>query len=305
MLRCDAMVLCAGLGTRLRPLTLERAKPAVPLLNRPLVGWSFDRLQRAGFTAVTINTHWRPDTMVAAAQMEADALGLALSVSHESEVLGTGGGLWQARQHGSMSPDRSLLVMNGDVYFDLDLARVLAAHESTGAAATMVVRPMPAGATYSPVEADPSGRIVRIGKHGTSIDAPALLFTGVHMLSPEALALLPPGESGVMETVYQPLLAHGARIQAVVETGRWLDLGDPPGYLAAHLELAPHGQIAPTARVHEEARVLHSTVGADAIVEAGAHVIDSVIWDGVRVTAGERLERVIATREGRTRVEPR
>lgn len=299
---CDAMVLCAGLGTRLRPLTLERAKPAVPLLGRALAGWSFERLKSAGFSAVTINTHWLPDTMTTAAQREADALGLTLSVSHEPQVLGTGGGLWQARQRGLIDRQRSLLVMNGDVFFDVDLAAVLAAHEASEAAATMVLRPMPAGATYSPIEADPSGRIVRIAGYGASIGAPPLLFTGVHVLSPEALDLLPAGESGVVEQVYAPLLAKGARIQAVVEHGRWLDLGDPAGYLAAHLELAPEGSVDASAQVDPSAVIRGSTVGAGAVVEAGAQLVDCVVWDGARVAAGERLERTIVTPRSRTPV---
>lgn len=298
----DAMVLCAGLGTRLRPLTLERAKPAVPLLGRPLVGWSFERLRAAGFSSVTINTHWLPDTMTAAARQQAEALGLRLSVSHEPQVLGTGGGPWQARELGMIDRGHALLVMNGDVLFDVDLARVLAAHDASKAAATMVLRPMPAGATYSPIEADASGRVVRIAGYGRSIGAPPMLFTGVHALSPEALDLLPEGESGIVERVYAPLLEKGARIQAVVEHGRWLDLGDPAGYLAAHLELAPEGSVDASAIVDPSAVIRGSTVGAGAVIEAGSTLVDCVVWDGAQVAAGERLERTIVTRRSRTPV---
>lgn len=298
----DAMVLCAGLGTRLRPLTLERAKPAVPLLGRPLVGWSFERLRAAGFASVTINTHWLPETMSAAARQQTETLGLSLSVSHEPQVLGTGGGLWQARQLGFVDRRHALLVMNGDVLFDVDLARVLAAHDASNAAATMVLRTMPAGATYSPIETDASGRVVRIGRYGQSIGAAPLLFTGVHVLSPEALDLLPDGESGIVEQAYAPLLERGARVHAVVEHGRWLDLGDPAGYLAAHLELAPEGHVDASAKIDPSAVVRGSTVGAEASVEAGAHLIDCVVWDGARVAAGERLERTIVTRRSRTPV---
>src|SRR5690606_17355719 len=104
-------------------------------LGRPLVAWSFDRIQKLGVSNVTINTHWLPETMVDAATTAANALGLTVSVSHEESVLGTGGGVWQARERGLVSRENPLLVMNGDVYFDVDLSRVIAAHQHSGAAA--------------------------------------------------------------------------------------------------------------------------------------------------------------------------
>lgn len=298
------MVLCAGFGTRLRPLTFERAKPAVPLLGRPLVAWSLDRIQKLGLPAVTINTHWLPETMEDAATNAANALGLAVSVSHEDTVLGTGGGVWQARERGLVARDKPLLVMNGDVFFDVDLSKVLAAHESSGAAATMVLRPMPAGAGYNPIAVDETGRILRIRDYSVkaaSTGAP-FLFTGVHILSPEALDLLPEGESDIIDSVYGPLLGKGALVRSVVEPGRWLDLGNPLGYLEAHLELAPEGLFDPTAEVASTANVVRSTVGAGVVIEAGARVIDCVLWPNVRVAAGERLSRVIVTKSERVQV---
>jgi mannose-1-phosphate guanylyltransferase len=309
---CDAIVLCAGLGTRLRPLTLERPKPAVPLLNRPLAGWTFALVRALGLTRVAINTHWLPDEMRAHAEAEARRCGLELLVSHEPEILGTGGGLRQARDRLGIGRDRPLLVLNGDVLFDVDLARVLATHRDTGARATMVLREMPAGAAYSPVEADAAGAIRRIARHGTPGHGPASLFTGVHVLSPEALEFLPAGACGVVETVYAPLLAAGDRISAAFEPGLWLDLGDPAGYLDAHLTLldgdAPLGVLEaegllprgpsgldPASDVDRTALVERSAIGAGAVVGPGARVIDSVVWPGARVGAGEVVRRTIVT----------
>lgn len=309
---CDAIVLCAGLGTRLRPLTQERAKPAVPLLNRPLAGWTMGLVRALGLDSVAINTHWLPDGMRAHADAEAARWGLRLQVSHEPEILGTGGGLRQARDRLGIGRDRPLLVLNGDVLFDVDLARVLAVHCDTGALATMVLRPMPEGAAYSPVEADATGRIRRIAKYGMPGHGPGSLFTGVHVLSPEALDLLPAGASGVVETVYAPLLAANARIHSAFEPGLWLDLGDPAGYLDAHLRLlggdaAPgvlaalglpsrtRGAVDPDARVDDAAVVERSAIGAGAVVGAGARVIDSVVWPEARVAPGEAVTRTIVT----------
>lgn len=300
---CEAMILCAGLGTRLRPLTLELPKPAVPLLNRPLVGYAMSLVRALGLQRVTINTHWLPDGMREAALQEAAREGLELRVSHEPAVLGTGGGLRQARELGLVARDRPLVVLNGDVLFDVDLRRVVRTHLDSGARATMVLRPMPAGGSYSPVEADADGRIRRIGRYGEPGHGPGHLFTGVHVLSPEALDLLPEGEVGVIETVYAPLLERGERVQAAFETGRWLDLGDPPGYLDAHLRLLGEALVASGAHVGEGARIERSCVGEGAFVGEGAEVIDSVVWAGARVEAGERVERTVVTPKVRVRVE--
>ena len=307
MRNVQVVILCAGLGTRLRPLTLATAKPAVPLLGRPLVGYGLELLHRAGFDRAMINTHWRPDAMEAAARTEAGALGMTLEVSHEPEILGTGGVFRRLREAGLLAPESDLLVLNGDVLFDIDLPRVLARHRATGAAATMVLRPMPTGGGYSPVEADADGWLRRIGPHGSAGRGPGRLFTGVHVLSPRALDLLPPGESGVVERLYAPLLAEGDRVQAVEETGCWLDLGDPAGYLEAHLTLlagdwplARHGvgrpeSVHPEARVSPEARLVRTSGGAGAQGGAAAVLTDCVVWPGARVGDGERLTRTIVT----------
>ncbi len=315
----DAIILCAGLGTRLKPLTDFTAKPAVPLFGRPLVGYAMALLKAAGFARVCINTHWRPDEMRSAASEQARGLGLALTTSYEPVLLGTGGVFRQLRDQGFVRPQVPLVVLNGDVLFDVDLPELLRRHASTGAAATMVLRPMPAGATYSPVEADEAGRIHRIGRFGEAGRGQARLFTGVHVLSPEALALLPQGESGIVEAVYARLLAAGARVQAALSDGLWLDLGDPRSYLEAHLALMkgdlplgalercgalgrPVSAVSPEARIAPSATIVNSAIGRGALVGKSARVEDSVVWPGASVAAGEALRRTIVTPHGRVTV---
>jgi mannose-1-phosphate guanylyltransferase len=313
----DAMILCAGLGTRLRPLTDHTAKPAVPLFGRPLVGYGLGLLKAAGFERATINTHWQGEAMRRAAEAEAARLGLALGISHEESILGTGGVFRRARDLHLVDRRHALLVLNGDVLFDLDLARVLHAHRDSGAAATMVLRTMPPGGGYSPVEADEGGRIRRIGSWGTPGAGEGRLFTGVHVLSPRALDLLPEGESGIVESVYGRLLAEGERVQAVMEDGLWLDLGDPAGYLDAHLSLmdrvrplgplaraglvtAPMSGVDPQARIHPSATIDRSVVGAGARVGEGAVLRDCVVWPGATVPAAARHVRTIVLTDGRS-----
>jgi mannose-1-phosphate guanylyltransferase len=303
------MILCAGLGTRLRPMTLERPKPAVPLLNRPLVGYTLQLARSLGTGRIVINTHWLPEVMRLAAEAECRALGLEMETSHEPEILGTGGGLRQARDRGLVARDRHLLVLNGDVLSDVDLASLVRTHLLSQAAATMVLRPMPADASYTPIEVDASGRVHRIGKHGIPIGTSPLLFTGAHLLAPEALDLLPAGESSVIASAYAPLLERGARIQSVFESGLWLDLGDPAGYLGAHRAAlrneipAPaldrlglrRPAIDPRAIVAPSAVLTETVVGAEAVIGEGASLSRCVVWPGARVPPDARWDNAIVT----------
>ena len=126
-----AMVLCAGLGTRLRPLTNRWPKPAMPLLAGPLFRYSLATLTRAGVTSVGINTHHLPEVMEATARREIDPL----VVAHEArEIQGTGGGI---RGLKDFLRDGDFVVLNGDVLFSVDLKPVIEAHQASGAAATI------------------------------------------------------------------------------------------------------------------------------------------------------------------------
>ena len=309
------MILCAGLGTRLRPLTARLPKPACPVLDRPLVWYQLALLAGAGVQEVVVNTHQLPDAMAAAARAGGRHLGLSVEISHEPTVLGTGGGL---KRMEAWLGGGTCLVLNGDILFDVDLPRALEAHRRSGAVATMVVRAMPKGADYRPVDADAFGRVLRIAGDGP---APAgskpWLFTGVHLLEPEIFAGLPPvsrGASGLHEQGYRPLLERGRPVLVHEDAGAWSDLGTPARYLAANLDAAsgafplrrflrlgvhavPPGAsyLGPEARVDGELRA--SVVGAGAFIPAGAHVERSVVWAGTELRPGERLKGAIAADE--------
>ena len=146
------MILCAGLGTRLRPLTLRVPKPAVPVCGLPLVSWTLGLLAGAGVSRAVVNVHHLPDAMAAVAETGARAAGLPLAVSREPVIAGTGGALREASRH--LAGADEIVVVNGDVLFDVDLGAALAAHRASGALATMVLLPMPPGAAYATVDVD-------------------------------------------------------------------------------------------------------------------------------------------------------
>jgi mannose-1-phosphate guanylyltransferase len=312
------MVLCAGLGTRLRPLTGRLPKPAVPVCGLPLVRWSLALLAGAGVRRAVVNAHHLPAEMARAAQEAARAVGVALAISEERVIAGTGGALREARA--LLEGAEAILLVNGDVLFDVDLAAALAVHRAAGALATMVLLPMPAGARYAAVEVDGGGAVRRIaGAFGPGGEGLAPWhFSGVHVLSPAILGQVPaePFEADVNRHVYPPLMASGA-VRGLVAGGYWNDLGTPARYLeasrdvllgrvplarfrgadplAASRELAPGVRAAPGATIDPGARlVAPAFVGARATVPAGATVEDAVVWEDTALAPGETLRHAIA-----------
>jgi mannose-1-phosphate guanylyltransferase len=235
-----AMVLCAGLGTRLRPLTGKWPKPAIPLLGQPLFRYALATLKRGGITDVGINTHHLPDVMEATAKAECELAGMSLTVSREEGVIqGTGGGIRGLRD---FLDDDDFVVLNGDVLFGCDIAGILAAHQASGADATMVLAPLPEGEKYNPVELDFSHRVRRIAGHGPGGDRlTPWHFTGVHVMSPSVFDFMnEAGPEDINHDVYPRMLAkdltiHGHRIDPFAHY--WSDLGTPQRYFAAHKDL--------------------------------------------------------------------
>lgn len=288
-----AMVLCAGLGTRLRPLTDRLPKPAAPLCDVPLVAWTLALLRGAGVRRAVVNTHHLPAAMEAAARAAGRALGLPLEISHEPVIAGTGGALREARA--LLRGADPVLLVNGDVLFDLDLGAVLAAHRSSRALATMVLLPMPPGARYATVEVDAGGAVRRIaGAFGPG--GGALVpwhFSGVHVLSPELLEAVPaePFEADVNRHVYPPLMA-GGRIRGFVADGYWSDLGTPRRYLEAtrdvlegRVPLRRFAGAEPLTAAEQPAPGVRA--GPGAVVAPGAHVAaPSYLGPGARAEPG-------------------
>lgn len=283
------MVLCAGLGTRLRPLTTLLPKPAVPVCGVPLVRWSLGLLAGAGVRRAVVNVHHLPGAMAAAARAAAAELSLDLSVSEEPVIAGTGGALREARRH--LAGADAVVVLNGDVLFDVDLARAVTAHLASGALATMVLLRMPPGAAYAAVELDAAGRVRRIGgRHGPGGEGlTSWHFPGAYVLSPALLDLVPPApfEVDVHRHVYPPLMERGL-VRGLLAAGWWSDLGEPGAYLAANLDVAAGRVPLGRFRLAQPGRV-----GPGAVVEAGAEVVDAVVGAGCRVPAGARVERAV------------
>ena len=312
-----AMVLCAGFGTRLRPLTDKVPKPLVPLCGIPLLRFNFALLVNAGVREIVLNTHHLGAEMERGAVKLASDLGIALQISREEKhILGTGGGVKRAA---AMLGQGTFFLLNGDMIFDLDLTAALTAHRAAQAVSTMVLAPYPKGATYGSVEVDAAFNVRRVAGRGAASD-PALMkthFTGVHIMEPEVLARLPAeGEADINRTAYVRLIHEGARVHGFMQAGYWGDLGNPRSLLKAHLDVlegrlplakfrpladpfAGLEERAPQTWVHPSARIEGELKGPALIrenvqISRGARVgAGTVLGAGVRVDAGASVERSV------------
>jgi len=238
------MILAAGLGLRMRPLTSHRPKPCLPVLNRPLLAWTLEALARQGVLDVVVNTHYLP-AQVRESLAIAASLGIRVSLSHERRLLGTGGGPRRARRLLGTAP---VLLINGDVYFDFDLGSLLDRHRRSGAAATLALKPNPDPDVYGPIVTSRSGRILSLAGRPRPAEGLLSLFTGVHVMDPSLLERLPPGPSDSVRDLYAPLVAEGHRLLGVRVRGAWHDLGTPALYLRAQealLRRFPGGRDGP------------------------------------------------------------
>lgn len=311
-----AMLLAAGLGERMLPLTRTVPKPAIPVLGRPLLAQVIARLAAAGVRSLSINLHHLPDQVREVAESAVPAGFDDLSFFEEpGPILGTGGGLKNAER--ALRGDGTILVRNSDFLTDVPIAEALAAHRRSGLPATLVLVPERPG--YTRLDVDAAGRVASIGGTPPLSEEAAVFrgtFTGLHFIEEEVLDRLPAGRpSDIVREVYRPLVAEG-RLGAWIHEGQWLEFGTPREYLdgSMHLLDLPFSHLRrfaepdpirefPRARVAMGAGAEASepetslrgrvALGLAAHVEAGARVVDSVILPEAWIGPGARLSRTV------------
>jgi mannose-1-phosphate guanylyltransferase len=285
------MVLAAGLGTRLRPLTEKCAKPLVPVGDRPALAHVVDRLRAAGLARIVVNAHHRAADVSAFAERAGDGL----VVSAERELLGTAGGVHRAA---SLLGGGDVLVYNGDILAEVDLRGLVEAHAARGGgeggAATLAVRPLARG--HGSVGLDREGRVVRLRDRSFADESSGGEFLGIHVLG-EVLRTRLPARGCLVGDVYLPALERGVGLNAFLHAGPFFDIGSVEGYLAANLAwLSGRGLeqwAGPRARIAPGLLLRHAVVGEDATVDGAGSLERCVVWPGARAT-GPLADAVVA-----------
>jgi NDP-sugar pyrophosphorylase family protein len=223
-----AMVLAAGLGTRLLPHTMHTPKPLFTIAGQTVLDRTLQKLERAGADAVMVNTHHLHTKITDF--IDSRQYGMQVEHVFEPVILGTGGAL---KNVADFWDDEPFLIVNGDILFDFDLAAVYRYHQSHPAPATLVLWNDPA---FNQVWVDRNGYITGFGSNdrGRDVSNAPLTFTGIHVLNPEVLQRIPAGKPVSIIDVYRDLLKGGARLKAFLpHTGVWQDIGTPDRYLDA------------------------------------------------------------------------
>lgn len=280
------MILAAGFGTRLFPLTIDRTKPAIPFLGKPLVGYVAEYIAKFGITEIVVNLHHQPQSVIEALG-DGSAFGVSIDYTIEHpDILGTAGALDHARH---LLQDDTFLIVNGKIISDIDIAAAIETHKHSGVIATMVLKPNLKREKFTIVETD-DGFIKRFGPHATPVTehelrdteheiATPLMFTGIHILEPRVFDYIAPGiYSDIVPHVYIPALRKGEKIAAHITDGDWHELSTIPRYLDISLAMMKAGD------VH---------FGRNCVMAGAASLKDSVIWDEVTIGDGATLYRTI------------
>lgn len=318
-----AFVLCAGWGKRLQPLTDQIPKPLVPICGVPLCRFALARIAASGAERIIINTHRLADQfirMFPEYPRPSNFGGVPVFFRHEQVLLETAGGL---KNVGDLLLPGPVLVHNGDILADLDLAALFAAHEKSGALCTLALRssggPLQIGFDQA------SGSVTDIrGELGSS--SPRFLYTGICVVEPALLARIPEGQPVSFVPVWLEVLRGGGKLAGVLlDGGIWRDIGNVEEYLRIHADLAEGtvkltppadagedwpcwrmsgsridegasmkgwNWIGPGCEIGRGATAENSIFWAGSKTEPGAHIVSSVVREGM-LAAGEVRNTVL------------
>jgi len=289
-----AMILAAGLGTRLRPLTELRPKPALPVCGRPVIAYLLALLAHHGVREVVVNRSHLAGVLTDAIDGHRPA-GMRIDYSDEHEPLGTGGGLRRAAAF--LSASDPSIVMAGDMIFDADLGALAEAHRASGRRATVVLRDDPRAADFGTIGLDAEGCLRRIAtRFDLGGETQCGVFTGLRLFSPAVFDDWPDDVAFEDLTDWlAPQLRAGARdigghVIPITES-IWEPVGTPEEYLAANLApatLSFAGDL-PALAPHPAARK-DLVVGEHAKIAEPGLLRRCVVWDHEVVPAGTRAE---------------
>jgi NDP-sugar pyrophosphorylase family protein len=295
-----AMILAAGFGTRLFPLTIDRTKPAIPFLGKPLVGYVAEYVAKFGFKDVVVNLHHQPDSVISALGNGSE-FGVHIDYTlEEPEILGTGGALDNARH---LLKDEAFLIVNGKIITDIDISKAVETHKESGALATMVLKENPKRERFTIVETR-NGLVKGFAGFPDAAESdnssPPLMFTGIHIVEPVVFDYIQPGVySDIVQVFYRAAIAEGRPIAAHVATGTWYELSTIPRYLDISLAMMGSGKgvfKGSGCSIANSSFVTNAVIWDDVVIEDRVRLNRAIVADGVRIPSGSDFENVAIVR---------
>ncbi|MEZ5243857.1 MAG: NDP-sugar synthase [Acidimicrobiales bacterium] len=277
-----AVVLVGGFGTRLRPLTLTTPKQMLPVIDRPMLEHVIRGLGRHGVDEVTLSLGYKEDVF-REAYPDATCAGVAVRYAVEPEPLDTAGAVRFAAQAARI--DETFIVVNGDVFTDLDVGALWARHHEVGAEGTIALTPVDDPSRYGVVPTDDAGRVLGFVEKPPPGEAPTnWINAGTYVLEPSVLERIAPDRRVSIERETFPAIVADGGLWAVQSEAYWVDAGTPLTYLQVQMDLLDGVR-------GEKVR----GVAAGASVAAGATVEHSVVMDGASIADGAVVRNAVVS----------
>jgi len=285
-----AMILAAGMGERLRPLTNIYPKVLVPVVNKPVIDRIIQFLTTHGVEKIIINAHHHY-RMIRDYLQGGNPFGVKVEIRIEKEILGTGGGIKNTQDFWDNDP---FIVINGDILTDIDLGDVYEFHLKNNHLVTMVLHDFP---QYNKVRVDKEMNILSIGP-GTDVKG-TLAFTGIHVINPEVLSFIPDKKKYNIIDAYKRLIDLKKPIRGYIATDhRWIDIGTITDYLRANFYYLPSGNTAIDEKCSIDSGATLKdwvVIGKRSSIERGTLVQRSVLWNDVIIKEGMRVVDSVVT----------
>lgn len=284
-----AMILAAGLGTRLRPLTSEKPKPLVPIGNIPIINLLIQYLKGHGINKIIVNAHHHYQQVIDHLD-GGKPFGIDIEVRVEPEILGTGGGIKNTEDFWDADP---FLVINSDILTNIDLSLAYDEHRRNKNKVTLVLHDYKA---FNQILIDEHLNILDIGPESSP---GRLAFTGIHIIEPEVLNNIQKGKVSNIIDCYRELIRSGIPIRAHLSQGHyWRDIGTVESYMLANKESLKDDlfHMGPGSQIHQSARIEGwAVMGEKSLLEEDVEIRRSILWNDVTIKRGTRIIDSIVT----------
>ncbi len=307
-----AMVLAAGFGSRLRPLSYDRPKPLFPVMNRPAVEHALSLLKSAGIDEIAINLHHLGGKVEEHLE-DGSRFGLHLHYSREDPILGSAGGIKAAQKY--LDGD-DFIVINSDIVTDINLKELIRFHREKNSCLTIALKPAPSSERCDPIAIDDQNRVTHFSQE-LSGKSRNFIFTGIQVMGPEIFDRIPPDTfMGTTDKVFPQMIQEKLPVFSFVHEGYWADIGNRSDYLETHrdclngnvksiqplspdMPAGPHIRqpvlVGQDCRISDKARVgPHTVLGDGCRIEDNAIVENSVCWDRVVIERDAVVRETIA-----------
>jgi mannose-1-phosphate guanylyltransferase len=291
-----AVILAGGFGTRLRPLSCTRPKILFPIINKPLLQWTYERLARNNIQDATMAVFYQTEMYIKHHRVPRSGLHVTYSHDPLRKPLGTGGSIKRAEKR--IGHDQPFIVLNGDIFADVNYTELMQTHKQNKAMATIAVRSVDDPSRYGVVELAKDNHITRfVEKPPPGTEPSNLINAGAYIFNPEIFNYIPEGRAVSIEHEIFPKLAQEGKLYAHTFNGLWMDIGKPEDYMEINRKMltttpeqhknrpAKNVEITEPMAIDKNVRIgqgstlgPYTVLGKDVIIGKNVQIQDSIIF---------------------------